>query len=146
MSPRCVVDASVAVKLFVSEPLSDNAHALFALLSSAEGAAFFVPDAFYYEVAATLRKYALTAGYPYLKHDAARLVSLNLISTPAVELLLAAVELSTLHMLSIYDALSLSLSVRVAAPLVTADHRLLRSVQGKPFDVRSLAALDPLAL
>jgi len=30
---RCVVDASVGIKLFVDEPLSDQAHALFAKLT-----------------------------------------------------------------------------------------------------------------
>ena len=146
MSARCVVDAGVAVKLFVAEPLSDEAHALFELLSAGEAAAFYVPDAFYYEVAATLRKYAIAAGYPHLKNDVAKLFGLNVISLPAVDLLIDAVEISTDHVLSTYDALYLALSVRVAAPLITADDWLLRAVHGKPFVVRSLATVDPLDL
>jgi len=54
--------------------------------------------------------------------------------------------MAVLHVRDIPDAFYLALSVRVAAPLITADDRLLRAVHGKPFDVRSLAALDPLDL
>ena len=142
MSARCVIDASVAVKLFIAESLSDKADELFDLLASGESATFYVPDAFYYEVAATLRKYALTAGYPNIKGDTARLCALHLHMTPTVELLLDAVEISLTHTLSTYDALYLALSAREKAPLITADERLVRLMQDKPFDVRALASLD----
>jgi predicted nucleic acid-binding protein len=141
-----VVDASVGVKLFVTEPLSDEAAALFDRLAAPQPAAFHVPDAFYYGVAATLRKYAIAAGYPNLQRDVARLVDLNLSITPTVVLLMSAAQLSTDYRLSIYDALYLALAVEVRAPLITADDRLLRSLSGKPFDVRSLAAVNPVEL
>jgi predicted nucleic acid-binding protein len=146
MSARCVVDASVAVKQFVTEALSEQAGALFDLLAVGDRSAFYVPDTFYYEVAATLRKYAMTAGYPHLKAEVAKLAGLNLAATSTVELLVDAVQISTDYVLSIYDALYLALSVRVAAPLITADERLLRSTHGKPFDVHSLAVVDPANL
>jgi predicted nucleic acid-binding protein len=146
MSAVCVVHASVGVKLFVAEPLSDQAASLFERLAAPEPAVIHVPDAFYYEVAAALRKYAVSAGYPNLQRDVARLEDLYLNITPTVVLLMSAAQISTNYGLSIYDALYLALALEVGAPLITADDRLLRSVQGKPFDVRSLAAVNPLEL
>ena len=47
----CVVDASVAIKLVITEPLSNEAHALFAHLARDPAARFFVPDLFDVECA-----------------------------------------------------------------------------------------------
>ena len=47
-SGRYVVDASVAIKLFINEPLSDQAEALFSILEAAP-AALYVPDLFFIE-------------------------------------------------------------------------------------------------
>jgi predicted nucleic acid-binding protein len=142
VSVQCVVDASVGVKLFVSEPQSGKASELFALLAAAEAAIFHVPDAFYYEVVATLRKYALTTGYSHLKRDTTRLTALRLNVTPTIDLLIGAVDISLSQMLSTYDALYMALAQQLKAPLITADDRLVHAMHGKPFDVRSLAALD----
>ena len=49
MSHDCVVDASVAIKLFLREELSDRAAALFAQLTLSPPARFFVPDHFFIE-------------------------------------------------------------------------------------------------
>jgi predicted nucleic acid-binding protein len=46
----CVVDASVAVKLYLAEPLATEAIALFGLLT-APVTVFHVPDLFYVECA-----------------------------------------------------------------------------------------------
>lgn len=45
----CVVDASIGIKLFLVEPLSDEAHALIAGLTSDLPARLRVPDLFYIE-------------------------------------------------------------------------------------------------
>ena len=42
----CVVDASVGIKLVITEVLSNEAHALFAHLARDPAARFFVPDLF----------------------------------------------------------------------------------------------------
>ena len=42
-SERYVVDASVAIKLFIKEPFSDQAESLFSILEAAP-AALYVPD------------------------------------------------------------------------------------------------------
>ena len=44
---RFVVDASVGIKLFVAEPLGEQADALFGLLAADPPAYLFVPDLFY---------------------------------------------------------------------------------------------------
>ena len=47
---RCVVDASVAIKQFIRDPLSEKTIELFALLVEPE-TEFLVPDLFYIEMA-----------------------------------------------------------------------------------------------
>jgi predicted nucleic acid-binding protein len=59
----CVVDANVAIKLFVAEDLSDEAHALFQKLTDHPPAQFHVPDLFYIECANILWKYVRRLGY-----------------------------------------------------------------------------------
>jgi predicted nucleic acid-binding protein len=43
----CVIDASVGIKLVISEVLSSEAHALFAHLAKDPAARFIVPELFY---------------------------------------------------------------------------------------------------
>ncbi len=52
----CVVDASVAIKLFLAEPLSSEAHALFACLATSSST-FHVPDLLYAECGNILWKH-----------------------------------------------------------------------------------------
>ena len=70
-SLNCMVDASVGIKLFVVEPLSDEAHALFLRLSSDPPARFHVPDLFYIECANIFWRYVRRLG---LSQDDARLM------------------------------------------------------------------------
>jgi len=69
---RCVVDASVGIKLFVSEPLSDKAQALFNRLASDLPADLHVPDLFYIECANILWKYSRRFGRPYPRDQASQ--------------------------------------------------------------------------
>ncbi|GAB4533470.1 MAG: hypothetical protein Kow0063_15510 [Anaerolineae bacterium] len=46
MSSDCVVDASVGIKLFLIEPLSERADALFNQLTETPPVRFYVPDLF----------------------------------------------------------------------------------------------------
>src|SRR5262245_29770808 len=52
----CVVDASVAIKLYLQEPLSNEAHGLFAFLNN-PSTIFHVPDLFFAECANILWKH-----------------------------------------------------------------------------------------
>ena len=49
-----VVDANVALKLVLAQPLSDKADALFDRLHDEPDAQFYVPDLFYAEIASVL--------------------------------------------------------------------------------------------
>jgi predicted nucleic acid-binding protein len=54
---RCVLDASVGIKLFVEEEFSDKVQTLFAKLAEDPQAEIHVPDLFYIECANILLKY-----------------------------------------------------------------------------------------
>ena len=54
---RCVMDASVGIKLFIEEEFSDKVQRLFAKLTEDPRAEIHVPDLFYIECANTLLKY-----------------------------------------------------------------------------------------
>lgn len=60
----CVVDASVGIKLVITEALSNEAHARFARLAGDPAARFYVPDLFDIECANTLWKQVQRSGYP----------------------------------------------------------------------------------
>ena len=53
----CVVDASVAIKLFLDEELSDRARNLIGQLGRGSPPRFYVPDHFFIECANVLWKY-----------------------------------------------------------------------------------------
>ncbi|HKZ84931.1 MAG TPA: type II toxin-antitoxin system VapC family toxin, partial [Anaerolineae bacterium] len=54
---ECVVDASVGIKLFIAEPLSNLADALFAHLAADPPGRLMVPDLFFIECANILWKH-----------------------------------------------------------------------------------------
>jgi predicted nucleic acid-binding protein len=138
----CVVDASVGIKLFVAEPLSDEAHALFAHLAADPPARLHVPDLFYIECVNILWKYVRRLG---LAEDDAHLYveqlgQLALRSRPTAELAAEALEVALTHDLTAYTAAYVALSARLGLPLITADERLARALAGAAFDVRWLGA------
>ncbi len=59
-----VVDASVGIKLFLVEPLSDRADALFSHVADDPPSRFYVPDLFFIECTNILWKYVQRFGYP----------------------------------------------------------------------------------
>lgn len=54
---RCVLDASVGIKLFIEEEFSDKVERLFSKLAEDPQAEIHVPDLFYIECANILLKY-----------------------------------------------------------------------------------------
>jgi len=140
MSLDCVVDASVGAKIFLLEPLSDRADALFSQLADDPLSRFYVPDLFFIECANILWKYVQSHGYPAenAQQDMADLVRLPLLAVPAADLAGEALALALVHHITAYDAAYVALSSRLSLPLVTADASLVRRLAGSSLDVRWL--------
>ena len=127
---RCVVDASVGIKLFVDEPFSEQAHGLFASLTAAPPAIFHVPDLFFSECANILLKYTRRFGRP-LEDSLADLADLSRLALRAVstaDLMEDALALAAQTGLSAYDACYAALARRLDLPLVTADEPLCQAI------------------
>jgi predicted nucleic acid-binding protein len=127
---RCVLDASVGIKLFIEEEFSDKVEQLFSKLAEDPQAEIHAPDLFYIECANILLKYTRRHNRPLedsLK-DIADLNDLALKSTSTSELIEEALELAHEKDLTAYDACYAVLARRLALPLVTADAPLARAV------------------
>lgn len=137
----CVVDASVGIKLFLREPLSDAAHVLFTHLAEDPTARFFVPDLFFVECANILWKYVRRFGYPAAdaKQAIADLVTLPLEQVPTAALVEDALALALETGCTAYDGVYAALARRLALPLITADEALVRRFAGTGIDVRVLS-------
>lgn len=136
----CVVDASVGIKLFLVEPLSERADTLFAHLTDDPPSRFYVPDLFFIECTNILWKYVRRFGYPTdaAQQDVADLVRLPLQVVPTAALAEAALELSVQHGSTAYDAAYVALARRLSLPQVTADEALARRFEDTDLDVRFL--------
>lgn len=127
---RCVVDASVGIKLFVEEEFSDKVHALFAQLAGESPAELHIPDLFYIECASILLKYTRRFGRPLAdsQADLADLKRLALKSTSTAGLMEDALTFANETKLTAYDACYAVLAQRLEIPLVTADQMLTKTV------------------
>mgnify|MGYP006291457629 FL=1 len=141
MTFDCVVDASVGIKLFLVEPLSDRADALFDHLTNSPPARFYVPDLFFIECTNILWKYVSFYDYPSetAEQDLADLIQLPLRVVPTVELAQEALRLAIGQETAAYDAAYVVLSQQLSLPLVTADEPLVKRFEETNFDVRFLA-------
>ena len=140
-----VVDASTAVKLYLTEPLAAEAAALSAPLSGRPPADFHVPDLFYVECANVfwkqVRKGTLTAAEAAL-YDT-KLHGIPLLRTPTYELTATALPIATTYDITAYDACYVALARRLGIPLVTADQKLHNRLAGKPLAPVWLRAWAP---
>ena len=126
-----VVDASVGIKLFVDEPLSERAQALFNKLTEDPPAELYVPDLFYIECANILLKYMRRFGRS-LKDSQADLADLNKLSLKTVstaELMEAALLLASERNLTAYDACYAVLARQMNINLITADKPMAQAVE-----------------
>ena len=125
-----VVDASVGIKLFVAEPLSDQAYALFSGLSASPPVDLYVPDLFFIECANILWKYVRRGQCPLAtaQADLADLGLLQLHSTATKDLMEEALVLAVEHSISAYDACYAALARRLDLPLVSADKALCKAI------------------
>ena len=135
---RCIIDASVGIKLYIRESISPKVEQLFAFLDN-PNTDFFVPDLFYIECASIIWKYARASLYNLAEApvDIASLKGLRLQVTSTAELMEDAVTIGLAHGISAYDASYVALSERVGAPLLTLDQKLVNALAATSYDVRS---------
>lgn len=141
---KYVVDASVAVKLFVEEELSGRAEALFERLATSEESRLYVPDVFFAECANVLWKYVVRFGYASreARRSLSHLYALRLTRVDLCEIVPAALQIALTHSVTVYDACYAATARLVDAPLVTADERLVKRFADTPYRVSSLARLS----
>ena len=128
--PSFVIDASVVVKLFVAEPLSDQVEALFNKMTDDPAIRFFVPELLYAECANIFWKYVQRYQMPQglARRNLENLMNLSLDRLPLVGLIPSALPLALRHAITVYDACYLSASRLTKSPLITADERLIRKL------------------
>lgn len=137
---KLVIDASVAVKWFFSEPFSTEARRV--LDGYTKGSfSFCAPDLINAELGNTIWKKQLFQGL--LEEDAQQILEkfskLPITFVPTSALLTDAYRLAVTHRRSVYDAMYLALSVRESCGLLTADERFVNAVSGSFPNIVSLA-------
>ena len=127
---RAVVDASVAVKIFVPEALSAEAQALFTRFGSEDGAELIAPDFFFIECANVFWKWVQRSAYPeqHAQQHLRDLTGLGLTVIPAQVLADDALEIALAHKVTAYDACYIAAAVQLRLPLITADKKLAKQV------------------
>lgn len=127
---RCVLDASVGIKLFVEEEFSEKVQKLFAKLAEDPQTELHVPDLFYIECANILLKYTRRYKRPLEDslEDLKDLNKLALIVTSTSELIEDAIQLASEKDLTAYDACYAILARKLKLPLVTADAPLAKAI------------------
>jgi predicted nucleic acid-binding protein len=137
-----VVDASVGVKPYLPEDLSESAKRLFRTLRAGK-VDLFVPDLFDSECANIFVKYVRRFNTPpaHARKSLMNLRSLPLLSTSGSELFTSAFNLALDHGISAYDASYLALAQKLSAPVITADEKLIRKLAGSGADIHWLGDL-----
>jgi predicted nucleic acid-binding protein len=127
---KLTIDTSAALKLVLEEPGSDEVEAL--ALGPAQ---LIAPDIIHAEMANGLWANALSKR---IAPDKA--IELNLSWQPMIDEIHSsaaladhALKLSIALRHAIYDCLFLALAIRESAPLVTADTKFLRLLEGTPY-------------
>jgi predicted nucleic acid-binding protein len=141
---RAVVDASVAVKIFVPETLSDQAQEVFARFASENGAELIIPDFFFIECANVFWKWVQRSGYPDKDaqahlHD---LTSLGLTVIPAQLIAEEALGIALNHRITAYDACYVAAAEQLKLPLITADEKLATKLAMGSYEVQWLGDVE----
>lgn len=139
-----VLDASVGIKLCVTEALSDKADALVTMAGADPPWLLFVPDLFYAECANVLWKHVWKSGHSPQQalRDMELLRGLRLLRTPTADLAGEALRIALADQITAYDACYFALAQKTGAPLVTADERLLRKMANTPHRIEWLGDLE----
>lgn len=130
--PQAVIDASVAVKIFVPEDLSPQAQALFERLSPPEPVNLFVPDLFFIECANVFWKWVQRFDYPEknVNRHLNDLLSLGLDVIPTHILTPEALRIALRYQVTAYDACYIAAASLAGMPFITADRKLANSITG----------------
>ena len=129
--PLYVVDASVAVKLLLPEVHSDRAAALFELIALPTPTVIAAPDLLYVECANVLRSRVKRR----MMEAATAREALEILRALPIETSSASDDIdeslafALSHDISAYDACYVRLAIRLGAPLVTADRKLLTALE-----------------
>lgn len=139
-----VLDASVAVKLFLPEPLAAEAKAI-VNLGLDPTVRLHVPDLFYVERANIFWKQVQRGNTtaPRVLADIALLRTWALSRTPTFALADDALTIALAHTITAYDACYVALAQRLGVPLVTADQKLHNELAGTPLAPVWLGAWTP---
>jgi predicted nucleic acid-binding protein len=139
------VDASVALKLFLSEADSDRAEALFARLGEERPPTVHAPDLLFAECANVFRtrvmRRLLTASAAASALGALR--ELPLAMTSIHQIVEAALDVAIDREISVYDACYAAVALRFGVPLISADERLVAKLKGSSVDARTLSSVVP---
>jgi len=140
-----VVDASVGVKLFIQEELSDLAQALFDMLADDPPARLCVPDLFFIECANVLWKHARKSGYPEREAltDIRNLRRFNLAAVSTRDLMEPSLKMGMAWGVTAYDACYVVLAAKMKIPFITADETLVRKLKEGTYPVRWLGDFKP---
>jgi predicted nucleic acid-binding protein len=140
---RCVLDTNICIKQFINDPLTPKVNQLFDHLNE-PSSDFYVPDLFYIECANVFWKYVRSNLYTIeqVEADLEDLKQLRFQIAIAKDLMTEAVQIGLSYGITAYDACYVSLSRQANAPLLTLDQRLVNSMVGSEFDVRSFTNFD----
>ena len=135
-----VADSSTAIKWYISEDYSLEAHNLLQEYQAGT-IQLLAPDLIYTEVGSIIWKKQTFQGLLDAEAQAAlnAFIRLPLLITPASSLLDDAYRIAVTHRRSVYDSLYLALSVRENCRFVTADEKLVNAVKSAFPNVVSLA-------
>lgn len=136
---KLVVDASVAIKWYVQQPLTGAARQI-----AASGDLFIAPDLILAETANAFWKYVRAGQIDADKARAALSTLPEMFETlcPLLPLTNAALEIAVTLNHPVYDCFYLALARRESAPLVTADRRLAAAAHALPdVEARLLASV-----
>lgn len=150
MSPaplRAVVDASVAVKIFVPEAFSAEAQTVFTRFASEDGAELIVPDLFFIECANVFWKWVQRSAYPAkaAREHLRDLTGLGLTAIPTQALADDALDIALKHRVTAYGACYIAAAVQLQFPLITADEKLVGQVAKGVYEVQWLGDVRPVS-
>lgn len=135
---RCVVDTSVCIKYFISDPLTPKVNELFDHLANPH-TEMFVPDLFYIECANALWKYVRARMYTgaEVQADLASLKAFPLRVVSTADLMADAVAIALNYEISAYSSSYIALSQQICATLLTLDGKLVKAIAASSYNVCS---------